>query len=94
MNEDDSARREFVFGLFLTTVLAPLLAGLTAFAAGVGAVYLSDGLSRLRGRHRDRQADQVPLSAPRMATHRAVRRADNRHARRALANRRPGGVLH
>ncbi|MEC3954140.1 hypothetical protein VMT65_13965 [Nocardia sp. CDC153] len=95
MNEDDSARREFVFGLFLITVITPLIAGLTAFAAALGTFFASRGLDRILTRRRAKPtAGAGRPSVPRMSTHRTYRRADTRHARRALSTRRPGGVLH
>lgn len=91
MNEDDSARREFVFGLFLITVITPLAAGLTAFAAFLGALRASAGLTRLRdGRRRPTAA----APATHMAAARQRRPIGHRHTRRALSTRRPGGVLH
>lgn len=94
MNEDDSARREFVFGLFLITVITPLAAGLTAFAAALGAVRAAAGLSRLRdGRHHTTPATPTAVS-PHLTAPRPRRPLGQRHARRALSTRRPGGVLH
>ncbi|MGW4352942.1 hypothetical protein ACWELJ_12740 [Nocardia sp. NPDC004582] len=90
MTEDDSARREFVFGLFLATVLAPLLAGLTSFAAILGAHLTREALHRLRD-GREKPGDP---SAPHLAAQRPLRHAGHRHTRRALSTRRPGGVPH
>ncbi|MEC3914716.1 hypothetical protein [Nocardia sp. CDC160] len=95
MNEDDSARREFVFGLFLITVITPLVAGLTAFAAVLGTFFASRGLDRILARRRAKLAAGADRHAvPRLSAHRGHRRTDTRHARRALSTRRPGGVLH
>ncbi|WP_433565855.1 hypothetical protein ACQP1O_11840 [Nocardia sp. CA-151230] len=91
MNEDDSARREFVFGLFLTTIVTPLLAGVTAFAAVIGALAVHEAAGRLRAARRGKPPRP---SAPHMATPRALRHTNHRHTRRALSTRRPGGVLH
>ncbi|MGV9664744.1 hypothetical protein ACWDUL_12030 [Nocardia niigatensis] len=90
MNEDDSARREFVFGLFLTTIVTPLLAGLTTFAAILGGLTLYQAAARLlaaRGAKPDRPTSPNP-AGPRL------RHTNHRHTRRALSTRRPGGVLH
>ncbi|WP_162958315.1 hypothetical protein [Nocardia yunnanensis] len=92
MNEDDSARREFVFGLFLLTVIAPLATGLATFAAMLGAMRISEALSRLRA-HRDRDAAGEPVPV-RPAAQRPRHRVRQRHTRRVLSNSRPGGALH
>ncbi|MFE3189742.1 hypothetical protein ACFXHA_12085 [Nocardia sp. NPDC059240] len=94
MNEDDSARREFVFGLFLITVLTPLAAGLTAFAAALGAVRAAAGLARLREGSRRTTPPDGAAPAAHMAASRPRRPIGHRHTRRALSTRRPGGVLH
>ncbi|MEV0462773.1 hypothetical protein AB0I30_18095 [Nocardia tengchongensis] len=92
MTEDDSARREFVFGLLLATIATGLFAGLTALAAVLGSVLASDGLARiLAARH---TKPTTPESSPRPTTPRAHRHTNHRHSRRALSTRRPGGVLH
>ncbi|MEU1429620.1 hypothetical protein ABZ412_21330 [Nocardia sp. NPDC005746] len=91
MTEDVSARREFVFGLFLATVLAPLLAGLTSFAAILGAHLTREAAHRLRTARREKP---VEPESPHLAAQRPLRHAGHRHARRALSTRRPGGVLH
>ncbi|GAB2551537.1 hypothetical protein [Nocardia heshunensis] len=92
MNEDDSARREFVFGLFLITVIAPLAAGLTAFAALLGAAWITDGRARLRAQRG--QGVNGATAPVRPATQRPRSRVRQRHPRRVLSNSRPGGVLH
>ncbi|WP_040810304.1 hypothetical protein [Nocardia concava] len=91
MNEDDNARREFVFGLFLITVIAPLAAGLATFAAILGAARISETLPRLRDNRRATTDGSAParLAAPRHRRH-----TNHRHTRRAVSTRRPGGVLH
>ncbi|MTE13526.1 hypothetical protein [Nocardia aurantiaca] len=94
MNEDDSARREFVLGLFLITIATPLIAGLAAFAAILGAFFISEGLERVLAARRRKPAPPGRLSPPPSATQRALRHTGHRHARRALSTRRPGGVLH
>ncbi|MEU1209893.1 hypothetical protein [Nocardia sp. NPDC005825] len=91
MTEDDSARREFVFGLFLATVLAPLLAGLTTFAAILGMHMIREALHRLRDARREKP---LKPESPHLTAQRPLRHSGHRHARRALSTRRPGGVLH
>lgn len=91
MNEDDTTRREFVFGLFLATVIAPLLVSLTAFTAVLGFHLAHASAERLRAARREKST--APL-APHMAAHRALRHTNQRHARRTISTRRPGGVPH
>ncbi|GAB0108104.1 hypothetical protein JMUB6875_71120 [Nocardia sp. JMUB6875] len=91
MNEDDSARREFVFGLFLITVITPLAAGLATFAAILGGLRLSEALPRLRG---NRHAATDGSAPAHLAAARHRRHPNHRHTRRAVSTRRPGGVLH
>lgn len=91
MTEDDSARREFVFGLFLATVLTPLLAGLASFAAILGAHLTREAAHRLREARREKPTDPTP---PHLTAQRPLRHTGHRHARRALSTRRPGGVVH
>ncbi|WP_405492185.1 hypothetical protein [Nocardia sp. NBC_00511] len=92
MNEDDSARREFIFALFLISIVAPLLAGLAAFTAGVGLTFLR--------KDRERRAEPRGTPAitrtvrPSTGPARSPHHAPHRNSRRASANRRPGGVVH
>lgn len=91
MNEDDSARREFVFGLFLITVITPLAAGLATFAAILGTLRLSEAVHDHRGNRRAAPDGSAPSH---LAAARQRRHTNHRHTRRSVSTRRPGGVLH
>ncbi|MBL1078885.1 hypothetical protein JK358_31225 [Nocardia sp. 2] len=95
MSEYVRGRKQFILGLLVATLVAPIAAGLAALAATMGVLAAREGWRRMMPPERGRGAVAAEPATPRLATQRPVMRAGNRGpGRRSTVRRHHHRVFH